>query len=860
MYKNTKIWQNTLESCGDTNDGCRERLKSAYVAFRERVGQLIQTIPSDMVGLTVHDLSHLDALWEMADILTGGSYDLNPAEAFVLGGAILLHDSAMTVAAYPGGLGEVKCTPEYSDALATIGGNLERPLSSLRSAPDPTVEHLAIGETLRLRHAAKAEELASQQWKSPIDGTPVYLIDDSSLRDHYSRSIGRIAHSHNWDIGRLTRDLGPTLGAFSGFPNDWTVNQLKIALILRCIDAMQVDDRRAPHLLAAIRDIGSASMEHWRFQSKLTVPHMEDHRLVFTSKSPFLVEQAGAWNLCYDTIQMIDRELQDAHDLQLQRNLSPFLATSVAGAGSAEGFSRYVEVAGWQPLPLNLNVSDVPKLARTLGGHDLYNEPLAPLRELIQNAADAIEVRSLIEEDFSIEDGLITIRFVESGAETTLEIEDNGIGMSERVLTTALLDFGFSFWKSSAARREFPGLQAKVDRLRGKYGIGFFSIFMWSTRIAVCSRRFNEGVDATRVLEFRHGLESRPLLRAAGAGEKSSKWTTRIRAPLGANFLRNPVPTPNGRDETWSDRYHRGFKNSYEGSSWLQRIKLLCGPLSIKVNLETSGGTQQASLPQWRDCSPSEFLDFFGDVVFRKTTDSERFVGTLSPLSEQPPLGGRCFLSPYGDQSSGVGIYEKGIFITRAARDGIYGIVQSNVTNAARDRFASTKFYADKAWFDTVRPKAFGLCRNIGEQLALQKLLISIGAPEITQPLFIRNREFISISVLKRKISEDGFFHIRLSEEGDDKFSWRAIEKLEVIIGLTINEKRVYPLLSFGGNISSDTDLEKCIESGEQPLFRFLREVRDILGPNVKIESEHHEVSGYRDDYIDITLLSFPPD
>jgi hypothetical protein len=604
-------------------------------------------------------------------------------------------------------------------------------------------------------------------------------------------------------------------------------------------------------------------MEHWRFQNKLAVPHVDEHRLVFTSKSPFLLEHAGAWNLCYDTIQMIDRELQGAHDLHLQRGLPPFFATSVAGAGSAESFAQYVEVAGWRPLPLNLNVSDVPKLARTLGGHDLYNEPLAPLRELIQNAADAIEVRSLIEDDFSIEDGLITIRFFESGGETILEIEDNGIGMSERVLTTALLDFGFSFWKSSSARREFPGLQAQTERLRGKYGIGFFSIFMWSSRIAVCSRRFNEGVDETRVLEFRHGLESRPLLRAARAGEKSSKWSTRIRAPLAANFLNSPVSTSNGRGDAWPPYLHREYKRYYEQQeswSWLQRIRLLCGPLSIRVNLESSSGLQQVSLPNWSDCSPNEFLEFFGDILFGKDPDSERFVGTLTPISGPPPMGGRCFISPYGDRYPGVGVYDKGIFITRSARPGLYGLVQSTVSNAARDRFKGNGYLIDKLWFETVRPKAFGLCRNIGEKLAIQKVLISSGNPDITQPLFIRNRELISISELMRQVTEDGFFHIRLSEVRDSLFSWKAIDKLSVIVGLPVNERRVYPLLEFAGNLLRDSNLEDHIESGEQPLFRFLRTVRDALGSNVKIESEYHEVGGYREDYIDISFCALPVD
>lgn len=857
MYTNTKIWKNTLEPCGDMHDNNRARLKNAYADFRERVGQLIQTISSDTVGLTVHDLSHLDALWEMADILTGGNYELNPAEAFVLGGAILLHDSAMTVVAYSGGMEEIKSTPEYSDALATISENFGRTLPVGGGASAPKIEQLAISETLRLRHAEKAEELATQQWKSKINGALIFLIDDSGLRDHYSRAIGRIAHSHNWDISRLTKELSPTLGAFSGFPADWTVNQIKVALIMRCIDAMQIDDRRAPHFLAAIRDIGPTSMEHWRFQNKLAVPHVEGHQLVYTSKSPFQVEYAGTWNLCFDTIQMIDRELREAHDLHLQKSLPMFLATSVAGAGSADSFAQYVEVTGWKPLPLNLNVSDVPKLARTLGGNDLYNEPLAPLRELIQNAADAIEVRSLIEDGFSIEDGLITIRLIENGTETILEIEDNGIGMSERVLTTALLDFGFSFWKSTAARREFPGLQSKVDRLRGKYGIGFFSLFMWSSQIAVFSRRFNEGLDETRALEFRHGLESRPLLRTAEVGEKSSKWSTRIRAVLRPNFLGVSIDSDEDFDRF---RTRRSYRNFHEKKSWLARIRLLCGPLPIKVNLESSSGIQQASLPKWRDCPPNEFLEFFGGIIFNRSVESDRFISTLTSLPEPPTMGGRCFLSPYDEQNAAIGVYEKGIFITRVSQAGMCGLVQSNVTNAARDRFSRLTVLNDKVWLDAIRPKAFSLCRNIGERLAIQKFLVSTGDPDISQPLFIRNREFISISELKRKLSEEGFFHIRLHEDSDEEFSWKTADKLSLITGLNVKEQFVYPLIAFSGSIPRNSDIEAAILSKEQPLFRFLREVRDAIGQNVKITSEFHEVSGYHEDYIDIMLRESPTD
>ena len=68
--------------------------------------------------MTVHDISHLDALWDTASSVAEGAVNVNSAEAFVLGASILLHDAAMSLAAYPGGLAEVRTTVAWKDAVA----------------------------------------------------------------------------------------------------------------------------------------------------------------------------------------------------------------------------------------------------------------------------------------------------------------------------------------------------------------------------------------------------------------------------------------------------------------------------------------------------------------------------------------------------------------------------------------------------------------------------------------------------------------------------------------------------------------------------------------------------------------------
>ena len=118
--QNSSFWNAAFAPVGDPNDPIRERLKQALERMRENASLLVSTIPEDCKGLTVHDETHLDALWEMADLIAGAGWTLNPAETFVFGGAVLLHDAGMSVAAFPGGLAELVSTEQWRDVAASI--------------------------------------------------------------------------------------------------------------------------------------------------------------------------------------------------------------------------------------------------------------------------------------------------------------------------------------------------------------------------------------------------------------------------------------------------------------------------------------------------------------------------------------------------------------------------------------------------------------------------------------------------------------------------------------------------------------------------------------------------------------------
>ncbi|WHP48962.1 hypothetical protein [Vibrio parahaemolyticus] len=86
------------------------------------------------------------------------------------------------------------------------------------------------------------------------------------------------------------------------------------------------------------------------------------------------------------------------------------------------------------------------KLVKNLGGEQLYGDDvIVPLRELIQNASDAVRARRCLEGEDD-DWGKVTVRTGEDTKGCYIEVEDNGVGMSVNVLTGAFLDFGTSFW------------------------------------------------------------------------------------------------------------------------------------------------------------------------------------------------------------------------------------------------------------------------------------------------------------------------------------------------------------------------------------------------------------------------------
>jgi hypothetical protein len=744
QYEQTALWAHTVgRQEADAYAKARWRLQTAYARFRENASVIAGEIHRDVPDLTVHDISHIDALWATASVLVGArmdqplSFDVNPAEAFVLGGGFLLHDLGNGLAAYMNGARDVMSGPAWEAAVQFFHRKHHgRPASAAALAsPDELVRRAALLERLRHLHARQAERLASD---AIGQHQPIYLLEDAELRKVYGSFIGRVAASHWWNLEEVAARFANPVPPTAGFP--WRVDLLKVALTLRLADAAQIDFRRAPGLLMEVRDLSPESKPHWEFQERILGPDILDERLLYTSREPFPYAMREAWWLCFDTLQMIDRELRDVDALLASRKSSwRFAARGVAYVEQAHRLAKNaIEVAGWDPVDTRFRITNAARVIETLGGEQLYgDDTLAAVRELLSNAADAVRARRQLEGE-AYSDGGVVLRAWEDTDGSWLEVEDNGIGMKPSVLTGPLLEFGETYWRSLQAARELPVLVSSGFEPAGRFGIGFFSVFMLGSRVEVVTRFYRDAVDATRILEI-DGVRSRPVLRLGDERqprERLAKGGTRVRVRLAQpladlatamllavrpslrSWLERDEPATQPLDPSPLARLRRAagailrpVRGARQGNaatvvqSSAEEYNLFAAaaaeyldytavmmdvPFYVAIDSADTRGVKVTQEDEWRTASDSEFVRRLSggslDLEQLAVSSNDEPESYLIGPAERPV--GRLF-APWGrgrlNGSDQVGVVTAGGFRTSAARAHFAGLLSGRPTTAARN-------------------------------------------------------------------------------------------------------------------------------------------------------------------------------
>lgn len=806
-YEESALFRRTLgvQESVDNHADAREKLREAYKNMRQNVAALVGLIPQDCHQITVHDITHLDALWEIGDLICGPDFAINPAEAFVFGGAVLLHDAGMCIPAFSGGISEIRKSTEWVDCIHAIcrRHGIGHPPPDMIIDPPEAIQREVLFNVLRMLHAKQAEKLISTTWRVPSTGQEMYLLEDHDLRNFLGGSIGKVAHSHHWDVDRLATELRPKIGAASGLPGDWTVNEIKVACLLRCADAAHIDHRRAPSMLYALTRPSGDAAHHWDFQNQLNKPTVQSGLLLYSSGRDFDLSQASAWWLCYDTLKMIDKELSTSNALLQEMDVAPLAVSRVVGVDSPRILSRHIVPSGWHPVDTEVKVSNPVALAETLGGENLYgSDQFVPIRELLQNAADAVRARRRLE-DRNIKWGKIRITLdpMEGTANGTtwLHVDDTGVGMSERILLGPLIDFGQSIWNSPLLREEFPGLESKGINPVGKFGIGFFSVFLLGPKVSVITRPYTAGVEETRTLEF-GSLSSRPILRLASDDELPKDYSTRISMEVQLSCIGTSTEGAANIEGVTV----RGDDAKTKALLEVLRYRVRTFVSSLDIEVEVQDHVQDFRFvhdPDWKNAQPSVFLaDVIGGNPTVGATKSlvtahEHLVRDI--CDEEGNHFGRAALNMFvlhklhvrssrfrgrGECVSVGGFaYPPQASHGRGVRDFHYiGVMNGDAATVARDRGKRTVAAEHISRWASAQAAAIDQARfGMEENIRACHTIVRLGGDSGELPFCFCGGEFLNVTQFENAIMDLSYIHVLLNGRIDN-FSFSEIGDLDL--------------------------------------------------------------------------------
>ncbi len=446
------------------------RFSVAIQTLRPAIAQLLEHVRDGFFRTyTDHSIRHCSEMFTILEWLIPHTVknQLTDAECSLLVVAVYLHDLGMVVSS-----AEFDSRENNADFLAFRERYIQTvDFTGGQDADHPTREHFLFEEYIRATHAARIAT-----W---INGSPSNVPQAAELRgmlhgasESFRHYLGVICRSHHLD-NLYDRSQYPVDLKLGNSEAD-TANIQFLAILLRLADLLHMSRDRAPSIhFSLISPRNPVSAREWAKQLAVTgvglsagdpaeiLVHAvcKDPRQYFYLKD-FISQCDAELSKCRDWLESTPPTLSPRYFLAVRR---------VSDSGlKAEGFIA-------ERFELEL---DHKRVVELLMGHSLYGDAKVAIRELLQNAIDAVRVRRL---DDQQAEPTIHITYYPDRRE--LSIVDSGIGMDLAIIRNHFLKIGDSFYRSPAFRQRYPGY-APISQ----FGIGFLSAFMIADRVTVTTR------------------------------------------------------------------------------------------------------------------------------------------------------------------------------------------------------------------------------------------------------------------------------------------------------------------------------------------------------------------------------------
>ena len=454
----------------DKEKGKDHVLSSLVLKVIGDVAPLLERVPENMPEFTLHDPEHGAKVAEnMGKIIPEEVLqELNVMELTLLLLSAYMHDIGMTCSRDE----KLQIIGHSEEFIVLFRSDIDKlkKFEYYKNAGDHRsatfMEDQVFTEYLRQNHVRRSahfirEKLSSGNLELSYKNIPFYdlLI---SVCDAHGEPVSALRNSDRWPRNTLRGES--------------VINVQYLGLVLRLADLLDFDAERTPKMIYEfVNPQNPVSIIEWkkhrsiighritsktvRFESRCSSPEVERALKQFIY---WMEEERG------ETIALLRWYTDDISKHYFLELNEPISIEGVKSDGSYISNDLRFQI-------------DYQRVLDLLIGERLYKNPIVALRELLQNAADAIKIRLKMyetrEETFN---PLIKVKL--EGNE--LVVTDNGVGMDEHIFADYFLQVGKSYYSS----KEFYGKYAGVD-VTSEFGIGVLSCFMIAYSMVVESRR-----------------------------------------------------------------------------------------------------------------------------------------------------------------------------------------------------------------------------------------------------------------------------------------------------------------------------------------------------------------------------------
>lgn len=300
----------------------------------------------------------------------------------------------------------------------------------------------------------------------------LYIGNTNSL--DISQLVGNICRSHTEDYDWIINNLEDEYRIAN-----YKINPQHIAILLRIGDALDIDDRRAPWVLYKILNPQGKSDTEWRKH----IPIRNYNKIEFKENKYEIIfaGQCSEYEIYREILKYI--EWINTEIDKLNSVLNDF--DDIYKIEFKLPINVDIKTIGFKAEPIRFNL-EYKQIAKLLMGEKIYGSKKEGLRELIQNAIDAVLLINEVEKEKSFHfynPPTVGIEFDKSNNQFI--VFDNGIGMSEEILRKYFFNVGNSYYISD----EFKNKMYKYNPI-GHFGIGFLASFMLSSRIELETKHY----------------------------------------------------------------------------------------------------------------------------------------------------------------------------------------------------------------------------------------------------------------------------------------------------------------------------------------------------------------------------------